>query len=633
MKFKIGIIAFIIAAFSFNACVDEFKVGDNFLEKEPGVDVTADTIFTQAEYARRFLWNTYSNLYYALPSYWNDVDGKMNMGMFEALSDCYHSHLSWDGVNRMYYSGSYSAGLEDSDSHTRFGYTKEEVWQAVRKAWLFIENVDRVPDMTTDEKERLKGEAKVIIASRYFDLFRHYGGLPLADHAWDVNETYQNPRATVEETVNFMVKLLDEASATLPWALDATDISNWDGRFTKAAAMGLKTKILLFAASPLFNDAAPYSTEGPQEAVQNNHVWYGGYKPELWDDVVDACEDFFREMDANGVYGLLQPATDNGLDVTKYDNVFRSAYRDAYSLRGSGGPNPEMLISTRIRYRAGNWDWNYYFPQSSMYGAFTPTQEFVDMFPMRDGSPFDWNDTDKVSNIHTDRDPRLYEIVLVNGAEYQGRQAELWVGGREAQQGPANEEGQFATGYANYKFVLDFSKNTAKPTLWPYLRVSEIYLIYAEALIKTGKYNEAVSKVDEIRARVGLAGLAESNPGLNLQDEETLMNEILRERAIELGFEDVRFFDLIRNKMADRFTKQLHGLKTYRADGLEQSWSDKNASERGERPTDFTYTKFEIQKPRRSFWITGEFNPKWYLAAFPPSEVNKDYGLTQNPGW
>ncbi len=88
MKFKIGIIAIIIAAFSFNACVDEFKVGDNFLEKEPGVDVTADTIFTQAEYARRFLWNTYSNLYYALPSYWNDVDGKMNMGMFEASCNC-----------------------------------------------------------------------------------------------------------------------------------------------------------------------------------------------------------------------------------------------------------------------------------------------------------------------------------------------------------------------------------------------------------------------------------------------------------------------------------------------------------------------------------------------------------------
>jgi hypothetical protein len=114
----------------FSSCVDEFTVGDSFLEKAPGVDVTIDTIFSRAEYARRFLWDAYNKLYYALPSYWNDVDGKMNMGMFETLSDCWHSHLNWDGVNRYYYSGNYSAGTEESSDHTRFGFTKENCWQA-----------------------------------------------------------------------------------------------------------------------------------------------------------------------------------------------------------------------------------------------------------------------------------------------------------------------------------------------------------------------------------------------------------------------------------------------------------------------------------------------------------------------
>ncbi|PCH71340.1 MAG: RagB/SusD family nutrient uptake outer membrane protein [Bacteroidales bacterium] len=627
-KIKIVIISFILIAVAISSCVDEIEVGDSFLEKEPGVDVTQDTIFNSAKYTRRFLWNTYSKLYYGLPSYWNSVDGKMNMGMFETLSDCWHSHLSWDGVNRNYYSGSYSAGQEDSGSDTRFGFTKEECWEAIRQAWLFIENVDRVPDMETSEKERLKAEAKVIIASRNFDLFRHFGGLPIVDHSFEVSDdqsTYYTKRATVDTTVMFMTKLLDEAAAVLPWSLDATDISNWDGRFTSASAMGLKCKILLFAASPLFNDSEPYCSNEPQDAVANLQVWYGAYKPELWEECVVACRDFFQALTNNGIYGLNQSS---GETISDY----RTAFRNAYFTRGSGSDNPEMLISTRIRYTYGdNWQWNYYFPQSCMNGAFTPTQEYVEMFPMADGTPFDWSDPDDVAKMFTDRDPRLFETILVEGAKYQGRQAELWIGGREAQQGPSKETGQYATGYANYKFILDLSEQKNQPTLWPYLRLSEIYLIYAEALMKTGQYAEAVAKVDEVRARVGMKGLVESNPGKDMYNADILMEEILRERACELGLEDVRLFDMTRNKRSDLFSKQLHGLRIYRADGKEGSWSDQDSGIRGDRPTEFTYEIFELTNSKRTWWTS--FDPKWYLSAFPPDEINKDYGLTQNPGW
>ncbi|MCD8260883.1 MAG: hypothetical protein LUD15_04810 [Bacteroides sp.] len=110
------------------SCVDPIKFGDSFLEKGPGVDITQDTIFGNAEYTRRFLWDTYSKLYYGLPTYWADVESKMNTGMFETLSDCWHSHNSWDGVNCKYYSGSYKASDEDGGNDTRFGYTKENCW-------------------------------------------------------------------------------------------------------------------------------------------------------------------------------------------------------------------------------------------------------------------------------------------------------------------------------------------------------------------------------------------------------------------------------------------------------------------------------------------------------------------------
>ena len=112
---------------------------------------------------------------------------------------------------------------------------------------------------------------------------------------------------------------------------------------------------------------------------------------------------------------------------------------------------------------------------------------------------------------------------------------------------------------------------------------------------------------------------------------DALMEEILRERACELGLEDVRLFDMIRNKRADLFTKPLNGLLIERADGRNESWSDKPESGRGEFPTQFNYTKFQIRNVARSWWTS--FSPKWYLAAFPGNEVNKDYGLTQNPGW
>ncbi len=628
MKIKSIIISLSAATTIFCSCVDDIKFGDDFLEKSPGVDVTIDTVFGKALNAREFLWDTYSKMYYGLPVYWNNVDGKMNMGMFETLSDSWHSHLSWDGVNRSYYNGSYTANREDTSSDTKFGFSKENTWEAIRKAWLFIENVDRVPDMETTEKERLKAEAKAIIASRYFDMFRHFGGLPIVDKAFDFStnpEAYKLPRATVDETVKFMTGLLDEASSVLPWALDEAEISNWDGRFTKAGTMGLKCKILLFAASPLFNDSEPYSTASPQTAVANNQVWYGGYQQSVWDDCLKACEDFFREVDANGRYSLVQAT---GTSVSNY----RDAFRKAYYTRGSGGDNPEMLISTRVRYTYGDdYQWNYYFPQSCMNGAFTPTQEYVDMFNMSDGTPFDWNNANHVSKIFSDRDPRLFETVLVNNATYQGRQVELWVGGREAQLGPKNESGQYATGYALYKFILDYTSARNKATLWPYLRMAELHLTYAEALMKAGQTDLAIAEVNKVRNRVGLKGLKESNPTKNYNDEAVLLDAILNERACELGFEDVRFFDLIRHKRVQDFKKVLHGVRIYRADGKEESWSDKPSDSRGPRPTEFRYEKFELRNSARSWWTS--FDSKWYLSAFPVTEVNKDYGLTQNPGW
>jgi len=627
-----------VALFS-SSCVDQVKFGDGFLEKAPGVAVTQDTIFGKATYARAFLWDTYSKLYYGLPVYWNAVEGKMNTGIFEMMSDCWHSHTDWNGVNRKYYSGSYKAGDEDSGDETRFGYTKENCWEAIRAAWLFIENVDKVPDMVEAEKKRLIAEAKVIVASRYFDLFRHLGGLPLIKETYDVQPSYELPRATVEETVNYMVNLLDEAAATpqLPWDL-GTDDMNWQGRFTKASAMGLKCKILLFAASPLFNDDVPYCTESPQDAVTNHQVWYGAYKPELWEQCWQACVDFFAELESKGYYELTQAteATIKG---------YRNAYNKAYFTREN---NKELLISTHVsRFgKFNSWDeWQYIFVNSGngtvITGGLTPTLEFMEMFPMSDGNPFRLDNT--TNPFYTDndynkpiRDPRLYETMLVNGTQFGDHAAELWIGGRDNVNDTEKETGKYATGFGCYKFYKEGINSLKDKYLqWPYLRLAEMYLIYAEALLQhKHDLTGAIEQVNKVRARVGLGDLAACNPSKNLTtDSDALLEEILRERACELGLEDVRLFDMIRYKREDLFKKQLHGLKIYRNDGAGNTpWSGSTGnSSTYPKPTQFTYEAFPLVNPSRAWW--SNFSPKWYLSAFPPSEVNKNYGLTQNPGW
>lgn len=607
------------------SCVDKFNVGNDFLEKAPGADVTKDTIFSKAEYTRLFLWSTYNKMYYGLPLGWHKYHGRMNGGAFEVLSDCWQSHQNYnDGVVSLYYYGTYDANYEDEGNYSRFGYDGELCWEAIRASWILVENIDRVPDMSAEEKLRLKAEAKVIIATRYFDMLRHFGGVPILDHAWGLDEPSFTPRATVIDMKNFMIGLLNQAIPDLPWALAADEYQNWDGRITKAAAMGLKCKVLLFVASPLFNDSEAYSSAPPQEAVTERYVWTGGYMPELWTECLTACEEFFSAIEANGVYHLLQPS---GADypLTNPQNKYRVAFRDAYSQTGAGYDNPEMLLATRTNYS----DLRRFRDTYTSNGGFTPSLEYVNLFPTSEGYPFTFDWENEHDDAFKDRDPRLYETIVVNGTLLNNVPAEMWTGGKDMKNSATTETGAYATGFGLYKYVQDNHINTERLNTWPYLRMAEMHLIYAEALMMADRRDDAIVEIDKVRARVGLKGLEECNRDKNFDDKDVLLAEILRERACELGLEDVRFFDLIRYKKTDEFTRNLHGLLMTRAD-------NKNAPLGKDEPfpEEYNYDVFDLRTTARFMWESGyQFDTKWYLTALPPREIKKGYGLVQNPGW
>lgn len=580
------------------ACQD-LKFGDSFLEKAPGGDLNIDDIYSNAQYARRALWATYSTLPYGVNA--GNTD-KLGSDILECLTDLNHSCLGWASSGSViYYGGSYNADLENSSGGTKYGYTRENNWLGIRRAYLFIENIDRVPDMTEAEKVRLKAEAKMVAAVHYSEMFRHFGGLPWIDHAFTPTEDYHKERETALETLNHIVGLLDEAAKDLPWQPEPSELSEWDGRFTGAAALGLKARILLFGASPLFNSPQPYM---PGEASDKLLTWYGGYKPELWEQARAAHEAFFTEMEKKGGYGLVATG------ATPRD-IFRSAYFD----RGNG----EVVISTRVCYTAPDfWDGSYSFMQcAGDYGTAGPTQELVDMFGMKEsGLPTGEDPLFDPKYPYEGRDPRLFETVVVNGDKYYGRTAQIYVGGKDDQSNAAY--GPWKTGYRLRKFLLDGGgavqyewpcELTGKVVQWPFLRLSELYLGYAEAICKaTGSTANAYKYVDAVRSRVGVGGLKK---GLSPDD---FIEALLTERVCELSFEEVRWFDMVRYKREDIFKKRLHACEMTKI---------------GNSETDFNYRLKEL--PER-YWAR-EFSPKWYLSAFPSDEINKRYGLIQNPGW
>jgi len=688
----------LISAAMTTACTDDVKIGSSFVEKAPGGTVTIDTVFNSAEYTRQFLTGIYGMQYYGLP-FTNQSGCATSQnhyyGKLDALTDCYQIHWNGTAIYNAYYSNTM-----DATQDPLISFKNDKVWAAVRQAYLLLENIEKVPGMSDEEKESIKAQAKCLIAARYFDLFSCYGGLPIVDKTFTGTEgNYETlKRATVEETVEFMVKLLDEAKDHLRWAWDGTteDTSAYQntGRWTKAGALALKAKILLFAASPLYNADKPYY-DGTTEAEQNHIVWYGNYDAARWTRAEQACREFFAangESDPTsstlgtaGTWYQLTQATEASADA------YRQAYRMGYIYQGSH----EVIHSTRVNTIYGSqgayawWNW-----VGLGRNSYNPTVEYVEMFPWLSGEPFKWDEANSAPVTPTTslrnnanqtldiqgqlffsppkrsgkrtilkyplRDPRLYENAIVNGQSYtldwntgvtdlNAQIYELWTGGNDAGFNIADASGKiieklttrYATGFGTMKYYLG-EEYHRKFIHWVYLSYDEMLLMWAETLAQTGNLTAALNVVNRVRARVGLKPMETFDATLKT-DKDKLIEEILRERACELGMSNNRYYDMCRYKRGDWMTKTLHGLKITRLQDVAGKWVEKTTAWYGDEknngvsePDHFKYEKFPLQNRSRVQWTMDANDPqikKWFLFPMPISEINKQYGIVQNPGW
>lgn len=637
------------ALFAASSCSD-LKFGNDFLEKAPGADMTLEQIFSSKLYAERELIGAYASLRTCLTVHSNNGNyefqnggNKIGWDNLDTMTDLMQSHCTWGGVIKTYYAGTYNAEAENEGSG-KFGFLpdQEGAWTGIRRAWIFINNVDRVPDMTDEEKKVRKGEARMIIALQMHEMLRHFGGVPiLDDYATPENEmTADYSRKTVRQCVDFIVNMCEQAAKELPWTVADAD----NGRMTAAGALALKARVLQLAARPLFNASTPYlqaqePTTANKASVKEDPglmTWLGSYKQENWQAVADACEDFFKKNTENGdAYRMVMPQTN---DAEGYRQAFSTCYADRES--------PEIIIHTgRAIPTYSNTYHRFYFGLTDQgqagrgYGGGCVTLNFVDMFTAADGTPSDYrkwlsdhgHDGTVYNNPFTGKDPRLYETVLIAGDRYRTRCAETWIDGLEH---GSSANPKCATGFIIRKFLWDYNDEFLnKATNSAYIRLPELYLMYAEALNELGRSQEALSWLNKTRTRVGLPEMTLPNaaklhsgqalpdyPECSLMGDKYLREEILDERAREFCFEEVRWFDIAFWKREDLMRKILYGIQITRKSGsfeegnLVLTYSDPSKMDQGR------------------IW-QDKFSPKWFLSAFPSDEINKGYGLVQNPGW
>lgn len=666
------LLALVISSAMFSSCVEKFAIGDAFLEKAPGVDVNIDTVFTSAEYTRNFLWSAYGQLYCTYTS-----GNMMNGAPIDVLSDSYHCYVSWGGPIQSYYPGSLTENAQDTDDGNfqgKFSYSTKSVtsesggrvsiYETVRKCWQIIENIDKVPDMSDNEKSRLRGEAYTIMASRYFDAFRNFGGLCLARKAYEVGEEFTAGRSTAKQTAEFIDTLIQKAIAEpgFIWNVPNSDVGQWSGRLTRASARALRAKLWMFAASPLFNDTEPYMQYSPDKTTEFTnieHVWFGGKDPSLWQKCLQCCDDFFNDNAANGdYYQLIQPTSQD-------EAGYRTAYRRAYRYRNDEthhekifDVHPTQLMSSSVTDGNVNngwgWGWAGFALDCLRQGGAVPTNELMECFGMQDGRVFPYSDiygagkNPEGYDMFADRDPRLYETISVPrkslpaGFDYAGQNyADIWYGGamyyNQNKFGDANAD-DARSGYRKYKWMLDYdaAKMDDEYIGCSYVRLAEMYLIRAEARAETGDMMGALNDLDVVRSRVGLGRIENMNPELNLiTNKDNLIEVILNERNCEIGAEcGDRLYDMVRRKRQDLFTKPLHEIRIYRLDENGNRLTDGDQSWDPSTPwPKFEYEKPQIQVGARRWWEPGYWTNKWYLDPVSRVEVQKGYGLTQNPGW
>lgn len=581
----------------------------DFLEKPKGGSITVDTVFHTQKQAQYAVAQMYAKcIYNYFPTGWNTPRP-------DILSDqVYILHPAYDWCTGAINGGTYIQGNMSSSTNNDWGGFGGH-YSGIRQANLVLKNIDMVEDASSGWKNDVKGQALFCRAMQHFELFRYYAGVPIVTKALDGNGLIQIRRSAVASVVDSVVAWCDKAATLLP----PTRSSSEFGKITKLAAMALKARILLYAASPLYNTppnmAATISATRYNDA-RDSVLAYPTYSKERWNRAAIAAKEVIDQASSSGVslYDTGKPETtgESYTTIGDYESVWNVYANREMILVNTAGQFPTddnwwgRFISSKIR--ENSWGVKNNVPI-----------EFAQLYEKKDGTSwkFPSNGLDLPTDIKAlNLDPRFYQTIAYDGMYYNSQRGTL----EYYKKGDYNSNGSLSSsdagvdGYALevYKFVARIDNMSDEHFSWPVFRLAEFYLSYAEAMNEyQGPSGLPTTYINLIRKRAGM-------PAKHISDADVFRNAVQNERTIEFAYEGHRYNDLLRWLTAHTVLNQnLHGIATTARNvggQLKRTW--------------------EVVP-----FVQRVFPTKYYYVPFPYTEISKNYlgdgkGWSgQNPGW
>ena len=589
---KTAIILIGIVCAMITACTDNY-------ESLPVDQYTEEYVFSNTDsagvQATRFL----NAIYSTLPNGYNRVGSDF---LDAASDDAISLYIDSDPDVLRLQTGSYTASnLVSSDM------TWNRWYESIRSCNIFINNIDRVPYNTTyinalGETRPMgvsyKAEARFLRAFFYFQLLERYGGIPLiGDKVFDINDNLEILRNTFAECVDYIVSELDDIQDSLR-LIPMRDAAAFAHVPTKQACMAFKARVLLYAASPLYN--------GNTLEQGNVYVGYTDYDPNRWTKAADIAWRFIED------YGYIETRSSMNQNKFKladkfYDafiNYFSTTSREAIFFRNNGSGTSVERNNGPLGFsgnRLGN-------------GRTNPTQNLVDAYVMKDGKPRGESSyAYDPQHPYDNRDPRLDYTVLHQGSLWLNTLLDTYQGGTH---NPSGSGRYCQTSYYMRKFMNNFETSTeysSHTELWIYFRFAEVLLNFAEAANESPNreaYLPDIYKVlIAIRYRAGIEPGADKYYGLDTSmNQEQLRKVIHNERRCEMAFEEQRYYDIRRWREAEHiFSNPLQGMQVIKGS------------------TSVVYTPIDLLKVN--------WSDKMYLYPIPYTEVNKNRNMVQNPNW
>ena len=628
MKTKIKYL-FLTAALTITA---GFISCSDFMDYTPATEYNKMDVFKDAGLTQALINTVYTHV----------VDGAKEHNTTGLTDDAYFTHnYGQIAIN--------SANVSESDLQWYDNDSNPFKWRNCYKgiyyANLVLENIDKVPAATGYDLSYMKGEALFLRAWLYTRLVQGFGGVPIIDKTFGLDEAGQVaiPRSNVKECLEFILKDID---AAIPLLYEDIKDANL-GRASKWAAIALKARICLQIASPLYADRTVNTLDVNQ---------YNGDRNALYQKAWDAA----KEVINSGRFLLIDCNAASVADIAnKYHQVAISN-------------NKEMIFTKQFASKdITNWLPLQHGPNGyHNWSGTTPTQDFVMHFEMENGA---LNDAltkvgqHQIGNPYNGREPRFYANVGFDGSVWgrirpadaypldptplgrlQCGTYELSDGtnvtvnlpdgskiefkgayGIDTRQGPIEDWNGSWTSYYEKKLV-DTSvdgQNNPQVVPWSHIRLAEMYLVAAEAAIELNKLEEAVPYLDAIRSRIGRPGTKATLTVRGQTFNQADMRKFVRqERRSELSFEDSRYFDVRRWMIApETNNKTLTGMTVFAR--LKSGKTANRPYIHNETVWDYHYYVRDL-----SFRENRKWDNKMYFAPISRDEIKRNSALVQNPG-